>query len=640
MSALKSTSRTRPRRRPRRSAAAKDDTAAEGVTPEPQEQPVRTRSPRNEPLLFEVAWEVCNQVGGIYTVLRSKAPSMAEKWGNRYFLIGPYVESSASVEFEPMTPTGAVGETVKQLRELGFGAEYGRWLVTGRPHVVLLRYQDVFAHLHEVKYRLWKDHGIEIPEGDELITNVAAFGELVRLFLVLLAKRESGRRNLVAHFHEWMAGAAVPMLRRNDWPGAIVFTTHATLLGRYLAMNDGEFYTRLPFYNADREARHFNVVPQHSIERAAAHGAHVFTTVSQVTGEECVHLLGRKPDDLLPNGLNIQRFTALHEFQNLHAGYKREIHRFTMGHFFPSYTFDLDKTLYFFTSGRFEFRNKGMDLTIESLARLNYWLQAAGSDITVVAFIITRRPVRSINVNALQTRAMLSEIQTVTDEIKNQIGDRLYAATASGQIPDLNSLVDDYWRLRLRRTLQAWKRDLPPTIVTHDLVDDGKDEVLGALRNCRLFNNAHDRVKVIYHPDFITSSNPLFGLDYDQFVRGCHLGIFPSYYEPWGYTPLESGALGVPAITSDLSGFGDYVVHNMADPANNGMWVIRRKQQTFEQSAQELAQWMYDFCQLNRRDRINLRNKVELYSTHFDWNNLVQHYHRVHSTALSMIEEE
>ncbi len=639
MSALKSTTRSRPRRRSR-PGAKKPGAPAGAPTPDTHVAPARTRAVRSEPLLFEVAWEVCNQVGGIYTVLRSKAPSMAHRWGNRYFLIGPYVESSASVEFEPMTPTGAVGETVKQLRELGFGAEYGRWLVTGRPHVVLLRYQDVFANLHEVKYRLWKDHGIELPSHDDLINSVTAFGELVRLFLVLLAKREAGRRKLLAHFHEWMAGAAVPMLRRNEWPGSIVFTTHATLLGRYLAMNDGDFYSHLPFYNADQEARHFNVVAQHQLERAAAHGAHSFTTVSAVTGEECIHLLGRKPDDLLPNGLNIQRFTALHEFQNLHAGYKKEIHQFTMGHFFPSYTFDLDKTLYFFTSGRFEFRNKGMDLTIESLARLNHWLQAAGSDITVVAFIITRQPVKSINVSALQTRAMLSEIQTVTDEIKNQIGDRLFHSTAAGKIPDMNDLIDEYWRLRLRRTLQAWRRDIPPTIVTHDLVDDANDQVLNALRNCRLFNNEHDRVKVIYHPDFITSSNPLFGLDYDQFVRGCHLGVFPSYYEPWGYTPLESGALGVPAITSDLSGFGDYVVNNMESPENNGMYVLRRRHQTFDQTAQELAQQMYDFCQLSRRDRISQRNRVELYATHFDWDSLVQHYHRVHERAMSAIADD
>ena len=273
---------------------------------------------------------------------------------------------------------------------------------------------------------------------------------------------------------------------------------------------------------------------------------------------------------VLPNGLNIQRFAVLHEFQNLHRQYKRQIHRFTMGHFFPSYHFDLDKTLYFFTSGRYESRNKGMDLTIEALARLNFHLQRTGSDKTVVAFIITRCPTRSINVTALESKAMLDELHTVAEAIQKQIGARLFESAASGKIPDLNSLVDEYWLLRLRRTMHTWKRELPPGIVTHDLVDDASDDLLNQLRGCRLWNQEHDRVKVIYHPDFITPTNPLFGLDYDQFVRGCHLGIFPSYYEPWGYTPLESIALGVPAVTSDLAGFGSYVSQMMHDHDEKG----------------------------------------------------------------------
>jgi hypothetical protein len=53
----------------------------------------------------------------------------------------------------------------------------------------------------------------------------------------------------------------------------------------------------------------------------------------------------------------------------------------------------------------------------------------------------------------------------------------------------------------------------------------------------QLFNSVHDRVKVIFHPEFLKSTSPLIPLDYDEFVRGCHMGVFPSYYEPWGYTP-------------------------------------------------------------------------------------------------------
>ena len=610
---------------------------AGGAIPEDASEPRPNRRLRHEPLLLEIAWEVCNQLGGIYTVLRSKAPSMVDRWSSRYCLVGPYNHHTAQVEFEETAPAGPIGQAVKRLQQIGIGARFGRWMVTGRPHVVLLDYLGVFNRLHEVKYRLWHDHGIDLPGDDELLNNVTAFGEVCRIFLQVLAEQEAARRPIVAHFHEWMAGCAIPLLRHERWHGSLVFTTHATLLGRYLATNHPLFYEHLPFLNHEHEAQHFNIVAQHKLERAAAHASHVFTTVSDVTAAECVHLLGRQPDLLLPNGINIQRFAALHEFQNLHRIYKERLHQFTIGHFFPSYSFDLDNTLYLFTSGRYEYRNKGMDVTVEALARLNHRLKVSGATCTVVFFIITKAPVKSINVTALQSSAMLAEFETVTKNIQEQIGDKLFRAATAGQVPDLNGMIDEYWRLRLRRAMHAWRRGLPPLIVTHDLVDDAKDPILQQLRTCQLFNRYEDPVKVVYHPDFVTSANPLFGLDYDQFVRGCHLGVFPSYYEPWGYTPLEAIALGVPAITSDLSGFGSYITQLLPDHESKGLYVLHRKGRDFYAAADQLADQMFRYVQQSRRDRINLRNTVERFSEHFDWHNLGQRYHEAHDLDLDRL---
>lgn len=620
-----------------------DESPVPNPIPAGASEPRPSRARRGEPLLLEIAWEVCNQLGGIYTVLRSKVPSMIERWGTRYVMVGPANPATMAVEFEPTALSGPVGAAVKQMRDEGIGTHYGRWLVTGRPHVVLINYLDVFRRLHEVKYRLFRNHDISTPPNDELLNNVIAFGEGVARFLTYLSAKESPRRRLVAHFHEWMAATAVPALRHENWPGAVVFTTHATMLGRYLAMHDQNFYNQLPFYNPFVEAKKFNVEAQYKIERAAAHGSHVFTTVSDVTAEECRHLLGRSPEVVLPNGLNIQRFAALHEFQNLHRIYKEKIHQFTMGHFFPSYSFDLDRTLYFFTSGRYEYKNKGMDLTIEALARLNHRLRQAnaaappGQGINVVCFIITKRPFKSINVTALQSQALLNELKLATDRIKGEIADKLFHSTAAGKIPDFNSLVDEYWLLRLRRTMHAWRRDQPPIIVTHDLIDDQKDEVLNQLRACRLWNLGGDPVKVVYHPDFITPANPLFGMEYDHFVRGCHLGVFPSYYEPWGYTPLESIALGVPAVTSDLSGFGSYLVQLLPDHEEKGLYVLRRRDVSFHDAADALCDRMFRFSQMNRRERISLRNSVESFSEHFDWYNLAKRYHEAHELALDRV---
>ena len=605
-------------------------------TPAVPETPPIPAARRVEPLLIEVAWEVCNQVGGIYTVLRSKVPSMVSRWSSRYCLVGPYNPHTAEVEFEPAPLVGAVGQAVKRLQDMGYGAHYGRWLVSGRPHVVLLDTSTVSGLINEVKHRAWADHGIP-SSNDPNINDAMAFGEMCRALMTMLSEKESQRRQMVAHFHEWQAGLAIPMLRKENWPGSLVFTTHATLIGRYLATSNTSFYDHLPFLNGDQEAKNFNVQSQHMIEKAAAHGSHVFTTVSDVTAQECTHLLGRTPDTLLPNGLNIRRFTATHEFQTLHETYKQRLHEFTIGHFFPSYHFDLDNTLYMFTSGRYEYLNKGMDVTIEALARLNHRLKETASPITVVCFIITKAPFKHINVKALQTRAMLNEFRTAADAIKEDIGDRLFREVACGSIPDLNALVEDYWRLRLRRAIHAWKSDAPPAIVTHDLIDDASDPVLNQLRNCKLFNLESDRVKVVFHPDFVQATNPLFGLEYDQFVRGCHLGVFPSYYEPWGYTPLESIALGVPAVTSDLSGFGSYLKQLMPDHASKGIYVVPRRHNDFGRSAEELTDRLFRFASLGRRDRVVLRNSVESFSEHFDWHNLGRRYHETHDLALDRV---
>jgi glycogen(starch) synthase len=435
-----------------------------------------------------------------------------------------------------------------------------------------------------------------------------------------------------------MAGIPIPGIRKDGLKIKIVFTTHATLLGRYLAMNDPQFYEHLAFYNWEVEATKFNVKPIAEIERAATHGSHIFTTVSDITGKECTYLLGRTPDLILPNGLNIVRFEALHQIQNQHVKIKQQIHDFVMGHFFQSYSFDLDNTLYFFTSGRYEYQNKGYDLTLEALARLNYKMQVAKIDTTVVTFFITRQPFYTINPEVLHAKAQIEDIWRVCEEIKEQVGQRLYTEITSAEgnyeFPDLSKMVDDYLRLKLRRNIQSWKTHKLPKVITHTLKDDANDEILNFLRTSNLVNNRHDKVKIVYHPDFISTSNPLFRMDYNTFVRGCHLGIFPSMYEPWGYTPLECLASGLPSVTSEVAGFGDYVVNNIPDHDEKGMYIINRKGRNFNDIAEDLANMMFDFVQMNRRERIALRYKCEEASLHFDWSNLGKYYDQAYNMVL------
>ncbi len=591
-------------------------------------------------LLVEIAYEVCNQIGGIYTVIRSKVPSMQEHLEDRYCALGPYVDPNVSANFEHEEfSTHPFAQAAYQMREKGFEVHVGRWLITGRPITVLLNPYSVYHRLGEIKYLLWEHHHISTPGDDDLLNQVVAFGFMVKVFMAELANTTAGERPIIAHVHEWMAGTAIPEIRRDQLPVQTIFTTHATLLGRYLAMNDHNFYEHLPFYDWARESKEFNIETQTAIERAAAHGSHVFSTVSDVTARECEVLLGRKPDIILPNGLNIRRFSVSHEIQNIHQRFKEQIHQFVMGHFFSSYSFDLDNTLYFFTSGRFEYRNKGYDLTLEALARLNWRMKQANIDKTVVMFFITKQPYHNINPEALHSQALMKNIRETCEKIQSQIGDRLFFESATNlekKLPDLNLLVDDYWRLRLRRNLQTWRRYGLPTVVTHNLINDAQDQILNFIRSANLVNQKDDRVKIIYHPDFISPTSPLLGMEYSDFVRGCHMGIFPSYYEPWGYTPLECIARGVQAITSDLAGFGDYYLKNFGGDQEEA-YIINRKDRSYEDAASQLTDFLFQFVQKDRRYRIRQRYEVENKSLHFAWQNLTKFYVMAYELALQRL---
>ncbi len=602
-----------------------------------QHRPISKKS-ISKTLLVEVAWEVCNQVGGIYTVIRTKIPSIVEKWDGNYCLIGPYVDPSILTEFEQIESLDdPFAFTAMKMREMGFEVLYGRWLVVGSPKVVLLNPRSVFNRLDEIKNHLRDNHQIPTDNTDDLIDQVIAFGHLVKIFFSILSDRKISKHKIIAHFHEWMAGLAIPDIRREDMRISTVFTTHATLLGRYLAMNSPDFYEHLEHLDWQKEAKHFNIETQAHIERAAAHGSHVFTTVSDVTAKECKQLLGRDVDITLPNGINISRYEAMHQFQNLHKEYKDKINHFTMGHFFQSFPFDLNDTLYFFTSGRYEYKNKGFDLTLEALARLNGIMQREKINTTIVFFIVTKRPFHTISPKVFQSMAMMEELRKTCENIKEVVGNKLFYAAASNtddQFPDISSFLGDYWKLRYRRTHQAWKsHDLAP-VVTHTLENSGKDEILEFLRTANLVNNAHDRVKIVYHPDFISPSSPLFGMEYGQFVRGCNLGVFPSYYEPWGYTPLECIASGIPTITSDLAGFGDYVKKNVDSPSERGIYIVDRTNKNFDEAADQLTQQMLSYIKMNRRQRITQRNKVESSSVEFGWQNLSHYYARAYNLAL------
>lgn len=601
------------------------------------------------PLLFEIAWEVANKVGGIYTVIKTKVPVTVREFGDRYCLIGPLSYKTAPMEVEALEPPeGYIRDTLELMSSQGVKYLFGRWLVEGAPYVLLFDTGSVTSKLDEWKGDLWRVAGIPSPPGDQETNEAILFGYLVSWFLGEVSKKygeqasspESPPPAIIAHFHEWLAGVAIPLIKQRKMDVTTIFTTHATLLGRYLCAGSVDFYNNLRDFDVDHEAGKRGIYHRYCIERGAAHCADVFTTVSHITAYESEHLLKRKPDGVLPNGLNVVKFQAVHEFQNKHALNKEKINDFVRGHFYGHYDFDLDNTVYFFTAGRYEYRNKGVDMFVESLGRLNDRLKAAKSNTTVVAFIVMPAATRSFNVEALKGQAVTKQLRETVNEIQSRIGKRIYESALRGEELDPAEFLSSEDKVLLKRRVFALKNQSLPPIVTHNMVDDGLDPIINQVRRLALYNKPEDRVKTIFHPEFLNANNPLLGLDYEDFVRGCHLGVFPSYYEPWGYTPAECTVMGVPSITTNLSGFGCFMDENIENCEDYGIYIVDRRLKSVEESIQQLCEQMFRFCQKTRRQRINQRNRTERLSDLLDWKRMGLEYIKARQLALRRVYPE
>lgn len=334
-------------------------------------------------------------------------------------------------------------------------------------------------------------------------------------------------------------------------------------------------------------------------------------------------------------GLRLEHTVALHEFQNLHKVYKDRITEFVRGHFHGYLDFDLDSTLYFFTAGRYEYVNKGVDMYIDALGQLNQRMKEEKSKETIIAFIIMPARTNNFNVETLRGQSLIKKVRESTDQITDEIDKRIFEFITRGQLPDVNKLITEEEMITLKRRLLSLKRTTLPPIVTHNMIDDQGDPILGHLRRLGLFNNPEDRVKVVFHPEFINSNNPLIGLEYDQFVRGCHLGVFPSYYEPWGYTPAECTIMGVPSVSSNLTGFANYMQKKVGMACDEaGIFVVDRRFRNYSESVQQLSAIMQRFTKLNRRQRIEMRNRCERLSEVLDWTILGQEYKAARQKAL------
>lgn len=586
--------------------------------------------------MFEVAWEVTNKVGGIYTVIQTKAKITVDEYGENYFMMGPYFDHNFKTQVEGCEPPNpAIRKAMDALINNGCQVHFGRWLIEGSPYVILFDVGSAAWNLDRWKGDLWQTCNIGLPFSDREANDALILGSLIAWFFKELTDQFGDKPNVIAHFHEWQAGPGLILARSRKIPMATIFTTHATLLGRYLCAGNADFYNNLDKFDIDKEAGERQIYHRYCLERAAVHCAHVFTTVSQITAVEANHMLHRKPDVITPNGLNIKKFSAMHEFQNLHATSKARIQEFVRGHFYGHLDFNLERTLFFFIAGRYEFSNKGADLFLESLSRLNYLLRVHRNDVTVVVFFIMPAKTNNFNVESLKGQAVRKQLWDTAHIVKEKFGKSLYEALLRGEIPDMNSILDRDDFTIMKRAIYATQRHSLPPVTTHNMLDDQTDPILSNIRRIGLFNSRNDRVKIIFHPEFLSSTSPLLPMDYEDFVRGCNLGVFPSYYEPWGYTPGECTVMGIPSVTTNLSGFGCFMEEHVSDPTAYGIYIVDRRFRSADDSCNQLTQFMFNFCQQSRRQRIIQRNRTERLSELLDWRYLGRFYVNARHLTLS-----
>ena len=581
--------------------------------------------------VFEVSWEICNKVGGIYTVVRSKVPHMIEAYKENYVTVGPYFPKKATGEFVEEVPPSEFRDAFDKLRQQGIICRFGSWMIPSRPRTILVDFSSFTSQTNKVKGDLWNQFKV-----DSLGTQYFDFDEpVVWATAVGMLMCELGLPQTVVHCHEWLAAACLLHIKAKNAAIATVFTTHATILGRTISSSGEQLYETLGSFDPEQKARQFGIQAKFLLERAAAQNADAFTTVSEITGLEAEKLLGRKPDILVLNGLDISGFPTFEESSIKHQLFKRKIKEFVIQYFFPYYKFLLDDTLLYFIAGRHELRDKGIDVFIKSLGRLNQELIAKKSAKTVVAFLWVSGNAKGIRPEIIENMTYFKDIHDELLDDSDMIKERLLYDIFSASPVNEKHLLGDSTFFDIQKKMLRFKRQGLPPISTHELFDEANDDILAALREAKLFNAQNDRVKIVYYPVFLSGADRLIDLGYYEGITGCHLGVFPSYYEPWGYTPLETAALGVCSLTTDLAGFGRFIRQFKKPDEPPGIYVLERLGKSDEEVVSKLAEILLSFTLKPSSERIHEKIEAKHLAALADWKILAKNYLDAHKLALS-----
>jgi len=541
--------------------------------------------------IFESSWEVCNKVGGIYTVLSSRAKTLQAEMQDRIIFIGPdcwkendspYFKEDASV----------LAQWQWQAKEQGLKVRVGRWIVPGEPIAVLVDFMPYFEKKNEIYGWLWEHYQVDSLHAYGDYDEASMFSYAAALVVESLYNEISAEKpdqKYIYHANEWMCGLGALYINNKLPQIGTVFTTHATSIGRSIAGNQKPLYDYLFAYNGDQMAQELNMQSKHSIEKQTAWNVDCFTTVSDITANECKELLDKPVDVVLPNGFDNSFVPKGTQFTSKRKKARKrllDVANALLGE-------DLDDdTLIISTSGRYEFRNKGIDVFVEAMNRL---LRDRDLKKKVVAFI---------------------EVPGWVGEPRKDLQERL----AGGK-----------------------KYDTPLDVpqLTHWLHNMSHDNVLGMMKYYDMHNRKEDQVKVIFLPCYLDGKDGIVDMTYYDLVLGNDLCIYPSYYEPWGYTPLEAVAFRVPCITTDLAGFGLWANKEFGHEGQleDGVKVIHRTDYNYSEVADLIKDTVAQFSGMTQKQVDACRKKADELSKKALWSEFIEYYHQAYDIALQKVEK-
>ena len=535
--------------------------------------------------IFESSWEVCNKVGGIYTVLSTRAKTLQDKLKDHIMFIGPDVWKEKE---NPLFEEDA--SLLKSWRDTAenenLHVRIGRWNVPGHPIAVLVDFQPYFAIKNDIYTRLWEDYGVDslhaYGDYDEASMFSYAAGLVVESYYNHVLKGQC--EHVVYQAHEWMTGLGALYIQKHVPEVATIFTTHATTIGRSIAGNHKPLYEYLFAYNGNQMAQELNVQSKHSIERETAHHVDCFTTVSEVTNRECAELLDKPADVVLMNGFEKDFVPSKAQFARKRREARRKL-REVAGALLGT-EFD-DDVMIISTSGRYEFRNKGSDLYMEAMNR-----SLRNKDLTrkVLAFV-----------------HVPGWVCCPREDLKERL--------ASGKACD---------------TPLEWP------LLTHWLHEMSHDQVIDYMKRYNMWNLPDDKVKVIFVPCYLDGADGIFNMHYYDLLIGMDLTVYASYYEPWGYTPLESVAFHVPCITTNLSGFGLWVNQLLGKDGEltDGVQVVRRTDYNSSEVADAIKDAVTAYAAFTPQEAEKIRHKAADISEHALWKHFIRYYYQAYDIAL------